>query len=110
MRVARQLIFASLLLVPLHAFAQSGGATGPVNPGVLNDSLNNNPAARSSVTPSSPSPNAVTAPPPGTNSAGTAQSSGGSTTVGMGSSRTDDAIRAEDPKIDKKIKSICKGC
>jgi hypothetical protein len=55
----------------------------------------------------------VANPPPGTNSAGTAQSSGGSTTTGSAlGPRTDDdrAIDREDQVIDRKVKGICKGC
>jgi len=63
---------------------------------------------------------------PGTNSAGTAQSSGranradGMTTgsAGLGSGRaatapatnTDDAVNAENRLLDRKLKSICRGC
>ena len=52
--------------------------------------------------------------PPGTNSLGTANSSG--VTTGMAgaepkdSQRIDSEIRAEDAKIDAKINNICKGC
>jgi hypothetical protein len=53
------------------------------------------------------------APPPGTNSLGTAQSSGtaaGRTTgTGTGGS-TDAAVAAENRLLDKKLKSICRGC
>lgn len=64
---------------------------------------------------------------PGTNSAGTAQSSGsslnrepgtttGSAALGTGRARTeptispDTAINAENNTIDRKLKSICRGC
>jgi hypothetical protein len=138
MHLPRSLIAASLLMIPLHAFAQtSGGAsspgaspsTGGANPGVVGQSLNNsnpNPSLNPSVsgTPSTPSA-------PGTNSAGTAQSSGSSANVGtgvttgsassraggrvdgveaQGPNKAGDPIRAEDAALDKKIKSICKGC
>jgi hypothetical protein len=69
----------------------------------------------------------ASAPPPGTNSAGTAQSSGsslnrepgtttGSAALGTGRARTepttspDTAINAENNTIDRKLKSICRGC
>ncbi len=136
MPVSRSLIFASLLLIPLQAaVAQtSGGAAstgaapsaGRANPGALGESINNsnpNPSlnANPSVSPSAP----------GTNSAGTAQSSGSSANTGagvttgsapsrtsgsvggvdaQGPNKTGDPIRAEDANVDKKIKSICKGC
>ena len=123
MRVSR-FLFAIGLLVPLHAYAQSSpggsaasgttgvgsGATARPNPGVLSDSLNS-PAAQSTA----PNPGAASNPStpnaPGTNSAGTAQASGSMTTgSAVGSTKEDDRIRAEDPRIDKKIKSICRGC
>ena len=67
------------------------------------------------------------APPPGTNSAGTAQSSGGAalnrqegvtTGAGLGSgtapppptSNGDAAINKENQVLDSKMKSICRGC
>ena len=70
---------------------------------------------------------AASAPPPGTNSAGTAQSSGGALnrdsgvttgSAGMGSGKAatppatspDTAIREENATIDRKLKSICRGC
>ncbi|MGY8685227.1 hypothetical protein [Bradyrhizobium sp. CCGUVB23] len=49
--------------------------------------------------------------PRGTNSLGTAQSSGG--TVGMGSGgdkSVDSAVDAENKQMDKTVKSICRGC
>jgi len=60
-------------------------------------------------------------PSPGTNSAGTAQSSGrapnarsgvttGSADTGANNSGTDAAVAAENKLIDSKIKSICRGC
>jgi hypothetical protein len=110
MHLFRSLIVTGLLLVPLHAFAQTGGA-GRANPGVLGESLNNsNP--NPSLNPNSPLP-----PAPGTNGAGTARPSGSSSNVGAGvttgsaaGSTANAKIRAEDPSIDKKIKSICRGC
>ena len=71
--------------------------------------------------------NNASAPPPGTNSAGTAQSSGaasnrgsgvttGSAQMGSGEAKpppmpnTDAAIGAENNTIDRKLKSICRGC
>jgi hypothetical protein len=124
MRQFRSLIVVGLLLVPLHAFAQSspgggatsgttgigGGAAARPNPGVLSDSLNS-PAAQSTAPNPGAASNPSTPSAPGTNSAGTAQSSGAMTTGSAAGSTAQDAkIRAEDPKIDKKIKSICRGC
>jgi hypothetical protein len=57
-----------------------------------------------------------TPPAPGTNSAGTAQSSGSGVntepgmTTGSGSRNTDPAIAEENKTIDRKLKSICRGC
>lgn len=57
------------------------------------------------------------APPPGTNSLGTAQSSGANTapgvTTGAASKSNADAdatVSAENRQLDKKMKSICRGC
>ena len=63
-------------------------------------------------------------PPPGTNSAGTAQSSGsgvntapgvttgaaGTGTMSTSSQSTDAAIAEENRTIDRKLKGICRGC
>lgn len=55
------------------------------------------------------------APPPGTNSLGTAQSSGPNAvpgvTTGTGAGAEADAtVNAENRQLDKKLKSICRGC
>ncbi|WFU28229.1 hypothetical protein QA649_18995 [Bradyrhizobium sp. CB1717] len=53
------------------------------------------------------------APPPGTNSLGTAQSSGPGSglTTGSGTGGAADAtVNAENRQLDKKMKSICRGC
>lgn len=55
------------------------------------------------------------APPPGTNSLGTAQSSGpnaaSGVTTGTGAGAEADAtVNAENRQLDKKLKSICRGC
>ncbi|WP_426442063.1 hypothetical protein [Bradyrhizobium genosp. P] len=57
------------------------------------------------------------APPPGTNSAGTAQSSGGRLNTGEGvttgsavSQSADQAIAKENQSIDRRLNSICRGC
>jgi hypothetical protein len=63
--------------------------------------------------------NQASAPPPGTNNAGTAQSSGASSnsspgmttgSAGPNAAGTDAAVAAEDRMIDRKIKGICRGC
>jgi hypothetical protein len=93
--------------------------SGPANAGGLNNSGND---------PSGAGNSAKVASPPGTNSAGTANSSGRPGTVGSstttGSARSDTggasatdpltsddaALNAEDKAIDRKLKSICRGC
>ncbi|CAN5422858.1 hypothetical protein BH11PSE4_BH11PSE4_09830 [soil metagenome] len=90
----------SILLAPVGAVAQTAGGS----------------AAGSSGAGAS----AGSAGPPGTNSAGTAQSTGttGSSGLGTGNTATMDrppvtgnsAVDAQDRAVDRKIKSICKGC
>ena len=98
--------------------AVSGVPNGPANAGGVNNSGNDPSGAGNSVkTPTAP----------GTNTLGTANSTGNASTTGMarsgasaqridgtvtpGPSMPGDAeIRAEDPKVDAKIKSICRGC
>jgi len=88
-------IFA-LAAMPAVAFAQAtGGAAG----------------ASGSTSGVANSP----APPPGTNSLGTAQSSGANTapgmTTGTGAGASADAtVETENRMLDKRLKSICRGC
>jgi hypothetical protein len=132
MRMSRSIIFASLLLLPLPVMAQgTGGSAGATaSPGALNGSLSNpNPGSQTSPNNLNAAGKPTLPNPPGTNSAGTAQPSGSSAgggsssvTTGSAGNRTgginaqgpntpgDAAVRAEDPKVDKKIKSICRGC
>jgi hypothetical protein len=85
--------------------------SGPANAGGLNNSGNDPSGAGNSAKLASP-------PPPGTNSAGTANSSGSPATTGSsattGSARSntsnDAAIDAENKEVDRKLKSICRGC
>jgi hypothetical protein len=92
--------------------------SGPANAGGLNNSGNDPSGAGNSAKVASP-------PPPGTNSAGTANSSGSSsTTTGSAGSRAgvggteatgpqtsgDAAIEQENKAIDRRLKSICRGC
>jgi hypothetical protein len=104
----------------------SGVPSGPGNVGGLNNSGNDPSGAGNSAKIASPHA-------PGTNSAGTANSSGssnssgsavttGSRTSGSASSapggtavtgpntKGDAAVDAEEKAVDRKIKSICKGC
>jgi hypothetical protein len=93
--------------------------SGPANAGGLNNSGND---------PSGAGNSSKLATPPGTNSAGTANSSGAAANSGAGvttgSARSapagttvigpqtngDAAIDAEDKQINRKLKSICRGC
>jgi hypothetical protein len=47
---------------------------------------------------------------PGTNSAGTAAPSGGGTTGSAATGTGDPQVDKQDRDVDKKVKSICKGC
>jgi hypothetical protein len=94
--------------------------SGPANAGGLNNSVNDPSGAGNSMKLNQP-------PAPGTNSAGTANSSGspgraGSTTTGSAGSTPGGTaatgpnakgnidITPEDKAVDRKVKSICKGC
>lgn len=91
----KTLIVIFALATPAISFAQTtGGSTGPTG-GVAN----------------------APAPPPGTNSLGTAQSSGANrapgVTTGAASQSNADAdatVNTENRQLDKKMKSICRGC
>ncbi|MCK1359383.1 hypothetical protein [Bradyrhizobium sp. 199] len=91
------LIFV-LAAMPAVAFAQAtGGSAGSTG----------GPARSTGGVANSP------APPPGTNGLGTAQSSGAGAGVTAGSGTgggTDAAVNAESRMLDKKLKSICRGC
>ena len=90
------IVILSLAAAPAVAFAQtSGGTAGSSGStgGVGNSAL----------------------PPPGTNSLGTAQSSGAGpgVTTGAASGTNPDAdatVSTENRMLDKKLKSICRGC
>lgn len=89
------IVIFSVAAMPAMSFAQgTAGATGSTG-GVAN----------------------APAPPPGTNSLGTAQSSGANAAHGVttgaasGTNRDIDAkVNAENQLLDKKMKSICRGC
>jgi hypothetical protein len=89
------IVIFALAATPAMSFAQTtGGSTGSTG-GVAN----------------------APAPAPGTNSLGTAQSSGANTapgvTTGAASGPNPDAdatVNAENRLLDKKLKSICRGC
>ena len=115
-------IFAiAVVAVPIGSLAQSGGgagggSAGPAIAGRLNNSVN----GPSGV---GKSDEVASEPPSGSNSLGTANSTGSSMTTGsagssagMGSgspgsqTRGDAVIDQEDKAIDRKLKSICRGC
>jgi hypothetical protein len=89
------IVILSLAAMPAIAFAQAtggtAGSTGSTG-GVANPRV----------------------PPPGTNSLGTAQSSGANAapgmTTGTGSGAADATVNEENKLLDKKMKSICRGC
>ena len=99
----------------------SGVAPGPGNANGLNNSGRDPSGVGNSL-------QVATPPPSGTTSAGTANSSGSTANTGAGattgaarpapggvsapgpSTRGDAAIDAEDKAIDRKLKSICRGC
>jgi hypothetical protein len=89
------IVILSLAAMPAVSFAQSAGGAAGSSGGSAGSTggVANSPA-----------------PAPGTNSLGTAQSSGGGTTgTGTGGSG-DAAVNAENRMLDKKLKSICRGC
>ena len=90
--IKTMIVIFALAAMPAVSFAQATGGSAGSAGGVAN------------------SP----APAPGTNSLGTAQSSGASApgvTTGTGGGRgTDAAVNAENRLLDKKLKSICRGC
>ncbi|PAY04124.1 MULTISPECIES: hypothetical protein [Bradyrhizobium] len=90
----------AILLAPAATVAQgTGSGSGTASP--------------PTVSPTSPQ---VTSPPPGTNSAGTAQSSGrlntgeGVTTGAASSESFDKAIADENKAVEHRLKGICRGC
>ncbi len=103
MRNSCFLIVASVLLLPVQAFGQSGGVAGSGS-------------AAAGVTTGTGKGSTTGAPdvkmpgPPGTNSAGTAQSSGEVTTGSASRSASDADAKIADPKVDQKTDGICKGC
>lgn len=94
--IKTMMVIFALAAMPAVSFAQAtGGSAGSVG----------GPAGSSGGVANSP------APPPGTNSLGTAQSSGPGSGVTTGSGGAADAtVNAENKLLDKKLKSICRGC
>ncbi len=106
--MASAAVAIAILAAPVSSLAQSGG---------LNNSANDPSGAGNAG-------KVVSEPPPGTNNLGTANSSGSSMTTGSAGSRaagggtaatspqtkSNIAIEKEDKAIDRKLKSICRGC
>lgn len=98
--IKTMIVIFALAAMPALSFAQAtGGSAG---------STGSSAGSAGGVT-NSP------APPPGTNSLGTAQSSGANAapgvTTGTGAGAEADAtVNAENRQLDKKMKSICRGC
>jgi hypothetical protein len=136
MKIASAIFAIAILISPVPSFAQSAGGSsssggsgsaagspsagsagagtsgisgvppGPASPGGANNAGEDPSGAGNASRLASP-------PAPGTNSAGTAQSSGGGITTGSAASNRasgDAAITEENKTIDRKLKSICRGC
>jgi|SRR6266567_1244539 len=89
------IVIFGLAAMPAISFAQAAGGSAGSTGGVAN----------------------APAPPPGTNSLGTAQSSGAKTAPGVttgaasrANSNADATVNAENQLLDKKMKGICRGC
>ena len=117
---------------PANATASPNpGSAGTGTPGVTrtpSDTGNAGGINNSAINPGGPNNSGTVAseppPPPGTNSLGTANASGSSVTTGSARNRaqrggtaatgpqreSDIAIDGENKEIDRKIKSICRGC
>lgn len=95
------IMILALAALPASSFAQTtGGSAGSV--GSTGGSVGSTSGFANSPVP-----------PPGLNSLGTAQSSGpgsGVTTGTGGGEAADAAVDAENKQLDRKIKSICRGC
>jgi hypothetical protein len=103
MRMSCSFIIAGALLLPLQAMAQSGtvGGSGSGTAGVTTGTAPSTAGSSRGAMPNSP----------GTNSLGTAQSSGGVTTGSAAGNTTEDKkIQDENRHIDQKLKGICRGC
>ena len=96
--IKTMIVILALAAMPAVSFAQATGGAGGSTGGSAGSTggVANAPA-----------------PPPGTNSLGTAQSSGpgSGVTTGSGTGGAADAtVNAENRMLDKKLKSICRGC
>lgn len=101
--IKTMVVIFALAAMPAVSFAQAtGGSTGSTGGG----SVGSTSTGSTGGVVNSP------APPPGTNSLGTAQSSGpgAGVTTGTGSGPADATVSSENRLLDKKMKSICRGC
>ncbi|PJG55984.1 hypothetical protein CVM73_07530 [Bradyrhizobium forestalis] len=92
------IMILALAAMPAVSFAQATGGSAGSSGGAVGSTggVRNSPA-----------------PPPGTNSLGTAQSSGpgSGVTTGTGAGGEADAtVNTENRQLDRKMKSICRGC
>jgi hypothetical protein len=107
MKIFAILCVAAPLVLSGAAFAQSSGgaSSGGGTSGTGGSSMSASPGAASGGSLGS---SATT---PGTNSAGTAMPSGGGGTVGVAPLGTGDPkVDQSEKEVDRKVKSICKGC
>ncbi|MHC4042722.1 hypothetical protein GA0061098_103260 [Bradyrhizobium shewense] len=103
--IKTMMVIFALAAMPAVAFAQASGGSAGSTGGAAG-------SAGGSVGSSGGVANSP-APPPGTNSLGTAQSSGPGSGVTTGSGTgggADATVNAENRMLDKKLKSICRGC
>lgn len=105
------LIFA-LVAMPAVSFAQATGGSAGSTGGSAGSTAGSAGSTGSSAGSTGGVANSP-APPPGTNSLGTAQSSGPGSGVTTGTSSggaADATVNSENRMLDKKMKSICRGC
>ena len=88
----RPVIVLAISVFAVSAFAQTGGSGGAAGGGTAGGALGTTSAS------------------PGTNSAGTAVPSGGAPRGASATGTGDPLVEKQDKKVDRKIKSICKGC
>jgi len=87
------------------------GNAATFSPGTTTGLANPSSNASPRITPANPEQRSDTTPPRGTNALGTANSGGGGIGASTSNERDSDAkIDAENRKLDRMVKSICKGC
>jgi len=99
------IMILAVAAMPALSFAQTTGGTAGSSGGSVGSTGSS--AGSTGGTANAP------VPPPGTNSLGTAQSSGpgsGVTTGTGGGGAADATVNAENRQLDRKMKSICRGC